>query len=133
MKIFITRDSEGGSEAEDLFLFAIDDKQKFELSDLVDEEHYRDSGKIVFTANNSKFDLTNIELVGLHNAVSKEDINNILPYSSIMELYPGPFEKIDEYCKYLCFMGLGSESCKDCPLAEAKKSITIEKTPVRKH
>ena len=133
MKVVITRDSKGGSESENLYLFAIDDKQEFDLSDLVDNEHYNGNGNIVFTTNNPSFNNINNEVLGLREVISEKEINNILPYSSVMELYPGPFKKIDEYCQDLCFMGLGSESCKDCPLAEAKKVINFEKFPFRRH
>ena len=129
MKIYLIRDRGTFSEDKVYTLSYNDDSVR--IQDFIEKEKL-EKDIINFTDYQEE---SNSDLIRHHYdditemiEFDDEDIKDYpIEMGSAIEIYPGPFEKIDSFCQDLCFMGLGSESCKDCPLAEAKKLSIFKK------
>jgi hypothetical protein len=52
------------------------------------------------------------------------------PKGGYAEIYPGPFDRIKEYCTGMCLCGKGSESCEVCPLKELQNGLNFTVIPI---
>ena len=120
MKIYLIRDK--GTECEDNIYTLTYNDDCVGVQDFIDRECL-ENGKIRFTDYQEESNSNCVEhsYENITGIIGDDENNYPLEKGSALELFPGPFDKIDSFCQDLCFMGLGSESCKDCPLAEAKK------------
>ena len=121
MKIHLIRDNE--TECDDKIYALIYNDDSLNAQDFIDSECL-EKGKIYFTdyqEEDSNSNSVEYRYENVTEMLGDNEENYPLEKGSALEIFPGPFDKIDSFCQDLCFMGLGSESCKDCPLAEAKK------------
>ena len=121
MKIYLIRDK--GTDCDGNIYALIHNDDSVKVQDFIDKG-YLEKGKIYFTdyqEEESNSNSVEHRYENITEMLGDDEENYPLEKGSALELFPGPFDKIDSFCQDLCFMGLGSETCKDCPLAEAKK------------
>jgi hypothetical protein len=138
MKMFIVRDN--GTEDESVYVMGIPEDDSLEnhvcFSENEEMLHLFGDKEEDVTKTTGKKDRVYFE-VG--DKVTFSELDEVLvendklwdtPKGGYAEIYPGPFDRIKEYCTGMCLCGKGSESCEVCPLKELQNGLNFTVIPI---
>ena len=113
MKIYIARDR--GTHDDSTYVMCYKDNIENyvnppgEVEDLELKE-----GAVTFSVQ-----LESMNCFELDPLFSKSEPDPVCPEGGYLELFPGIFDKVKDYCESMCLYGKGSDTCNICPLKGA--------------
>lgn len=139
MKLFIVRDNGTGDES--VYVMGVSENDSIKnhicFSETDELSHIFDSpDKEGVTKTAEKMDRVCFEVGDkvtfseLDEALVENDELRDTPKGGYAEIYPGPFDRIKEYCTGLCLYGKGSESCEICPLKDLQNGLNFTVIPI---